>query len=152
MDLDTIAHVARFYNEAEHTEPTDTELETFRTWLNQAYGEIASFVRFTYQEVDPAQMLLRWRNTKQLLISTAHNDSPWMSKKENARFRAVHDFHHIRYNLAFDVEGEYMAFEAAASEAPIEIHWMLRSEIWFQAAACEFYNGFQQQKLVHTCV
>ena len=139
---------AELYATSQHQEPTTAERVIFEDWLKREFDKIKYMVRFTPSEVDPTQMLIRLEETGQLLISSANSDSPWLTKKENVRFRAVHDYHHVRYGLSFDTDGEFMAFMAASAEAPKEIHWILRSEIWLQAAACSFFGGFQAQKLV----
>ena len=139
---------AETYLNGTHTEPTEAEKECFLHWLAEEYKKIQAKVRYTYQEVDPAQFLLRHQNTGHLLISTAHSEHPWLTKKQNAHFRAVHDSHHLAMGLGFDIVGEYMAFEYAASIAPQAIHWILRSEIWYQAAAQVHTGTFQEQKCV----
>ena len=143
-----LKQAAETYINGQHTEPTATEMMWFRAWLETEFKAIQHCVRFTPSEVDPAQLKLRWLNTGELLISSANNDSPWLTATENVRFRAVHDWHHISLGLPFDAEGEYLAFEAAAASAPKAIHWILRSEIWYQAAACIHTGQFQEQKLV----
>ena len=144
-----IQTAAERYISGKHQDPTKLELAIFADWLDREFDKIKHIVRFTPSEVDPAQMLARLENTGQLLISSANNDSNWLTAKQNIRFRAVHDSHHVRYGLSFDAEGEYMAFEAAAAEAPPELHWILRSEIWLQAAASIHTGTFQEQKLVN---
>ena len=114
-----IQAAAERYISGKHQEPTKLELAIFAEWLDREFDKIKHMVRFTPSEVDPAQMLARLENTGQLLISSANNDSNWLTAKQNVRFRAVHDSHHVRYGLSFDAEGEYMAFEAAAAEATV---------------------------------
>lgn len=145
MDHDAAAF---WYFVGEHTEPTAQEKQAFLDWLASQYDAIKAIVRFTPSEVDPAQLKLRYANTGQILTSTAHNDSPWLDKASNAHFRAVHDWHHIQRNLGFDIEGEYAAYLAAIDSAPKAIHWILKSEIYLQAAACIETGCFQPQKLV----
>jgi len=145
----SVKSAAEAYLNGNHQQPTELELIIFSDWLKREFLKIQAIVRFTPSEVDPAQMLARFQATGQLLISSAHNDSIWLTGSQNVQFRAVHDFHHLRYGLTFGAEGEYMAFEAAASEAPSEIHWILRSEIWLQAAAAIHTGLFQPQKLVN---
>ena len=143
-----VTDAANRYLNSPHTEPTYAEKLYLDAWIETEYEAIKSRVRFTPSEVDPAQFLLRYENTSELLISTANSEHPFLSKRQNARFRAVHDWHHIMMGFGFDIVGEYMAFEYAASIAPPAIHWILRSEIWFQAAAQSVTGIFQPQKCV----
>ena len=147
-DSVSISSAATSYINGKHVYPTPVERMWFSAWLNEAYAEIVTTVRYTPQEVDPVQLKIRYENTGDILVSTAHNNSPWLDKKENIHFRAVHDWHHLQYNHAFDCAGEYMVFEAASSLAPVQIHWILKSEIWLQAAARHCLGRFPEQKLV----
>lgn len=147
-----VTETANHYLRSEHTEPTGAEKLYLDAWIEEQYEEIKGRVKFTPSEVDPAQFLLRYENTSELLISTAHSKHPFLTKRQNARFRAIHDWHHIMMGFEFNIVGEYMAFEYAASIAPPAIHWILRSEIWYQAAAQVMTGAFQPQKLVKGCV
>lgn len=148
IDASTIKDAAMRYRAGIHTEPTTAEFEAFSAWLDSRWQPIAHMVRFTPLQVDPTQLLIRWRNTSELLISTAYNDSPWLDRRSNARFRAVHDYDHIANGLGFDAQGEWGTLTKACETAPVSIHWILRSEIWFQAAAMLWFKSFQPQKLV----
>lgn len=141
---------ANAYLTGSHCDPTSDEKQAFLTWLAGQYDAIKANVRFTPSEVNPAQLKLRYANTGQILISTAHNESLWLDKASNAHFRAVHDWHHLEHNLGFDVDGEHAAYLVAISSAPKSIHWILRSEIYLQAVACIETGSFQPQKLVKT--
>ena len=141
---------ANAYLTGSHCELTQDEKQAFLGWLAGQYDAIKANVRFTPREVDPAQLKLRYASTGQILISTAHNDSPWLDRASNAHFRAVHDWHHLEHGLGFDVEGEHAAYLVAINSAPTVIHWILRSEIFLQAAACIETGSFQPQKLVKT--
>ena len=139
---------AFWYFVGEHTEPTIQEKQVFFDWLTGQYDAIKAIVRFTPSEVNPAQLKIRYENTGHILTSTAHNDSPWLDKASNAHFRAVHDWHHIQHDLGFDADGEHAAYLMAITSAPKDIHWILKSEIYLQAAACIETGSFQPQKLV----
>lgn len=141
---------ANAYLTGSHCDPTPGERQTFLTWLASQYDAIKANVRFTPSEVDPAQLKLRYVNTGQILISTAHSDSLWLDRASNAHFRAVHDWHHLEHGLDFDVDGEHAAYLVAISSAPKAIHWILKSEIYLQAAACVETGSFQPQRLVKT--
>lgn len=142
------SQAANDYLTGKHCEPTPAERQAFLAWLDDQYDAIKANVRFTPSEVDPTQLKLRYESTGQILISTAHNESPWLDRASNAHFRAVHDWHHLQHDLGFDVEGEHAAYLVAIASAPKSIHWILRSEIFLQAAACIETGSFQPQKLV----
>jgi hypothetical protein len=146
----THSQAANAYLTGSHCEPTQDEKQAFLSWLASQYNAIKADVRFTPSEVDPAQLKMRHANTGQILISTAHNESPWLDRASNAHFRAVHDWHHLQHGLGFDAEGEYAAYLVAINSAPKAIHWILRSEIYLQAAACIETGTFQPQRLVKT--
>ena len=132
----------------EATEPTRAELATFERWIDRRFHRIEKMVWFTGEDVSPAEFLQTWEVQGRMLISTAHSKGlPW-AESTNAKFRAVHDWDHLRTGAGFDLDGEVSAYVAAAETAPDPILWMLYSEIVLQAAACIHTGRFQPQKLV----
>jgi ubiquinone biosynthesis protein Coq4 len=93
-------------------------------------------------------MLATLRSTGELLISIANNSHPFLEGFANAKFRSVHDWHHVVTGADSTFTGELATFEHAAKHAPKEIKWMLFSEIVLQASACIATGRFQPQKLV----
>ena len=143
--------LAQTYLSGTAVEPTIIERDTFHAWIQAQWEDIRDEVRFTFREVEPERMLAHYEATGELLISAAHNrPASWLSKTQNVRFRAVHDWHHLQASAGFDMAGEYAAFEYAKSTAPQCIHWMLYSEIVLQAAATIHTGSFQEQKLVRS--
>jgi hypothetical protein len=128
--------------------PTDRELAILNAWIDAEFRQIPVPVRFTAADVDLPEMLATLRSTGELLISIAHNSHPFLEGFTNAKFRAVHDWHHVITGADSSFAGELAAFEHAAKHAPKEIRWMLFSEIALQASACLFTGRFQPQKLV----
>lgn len=128
--------------------PTDRELALFRGWIRAEFQGIPVMVRFEGSDIDLPEMLQRWETSGVLFVSTAFISHPFLTNTENALFRAVHDWHHIIVNADSTLNGEIATFEHACSTAPVEIRWMLRSEIVLQAAACIATGQFQPQKLV----
>jgi hypothetical protein len=128
--------------------PTDRELALLNMWIEAEFRQIPVPVRFTAADVDLPEMLATLRSTGDLLISIAHNSHPFLEGFANAKFRAVHDWHHVIIGADSTFAGELATFEHAAKHAPREIHWMLFSEIALQAAACIATGRFQPQKLV----
>lgn len=128
--------------------PTDRELAMLNAWIDAEFRAIPVLVRFTPQDLDLPEMLANLRSTGELLISIANNDHPFLEGFQNAKFRAVHDWHHVVTGADSSFAGELAAFEHAAKHAPVEIKWMLFSEIVLQAAACIVTGRFQPQKLV----
>lgn len=140
--------LATEYLQAPAAVPTDRELAMLRDWIRAEFQRIPVMVRFQDQDIDLPEMLQRWDATGVLVISTANSDHPFLTDIENALFRAVHDWHHIIVEADSTLNGEMLTFEHACTTAPVEIHWMLRSEILLQAAACIATGEFQPQKLV----
>jgi hypothetical protein len=128
--------------------PTDRELALLNAWIDAEFRQIPVPVRFTAADVDLPQMLATLRSTGELLISIAHNSHPFLEGFTNAKFRAVHDWHHVATGADSTFAGEFAAFVHAAQHAPSEIRWILFSEITLQAAACIATGEFQPQKLV----
>jgi hypothetical protein len=128
--------------------PTLAELADLRAWIDGEFASIPPKVEFTAADVSPELLIDTYRSRCVILISTANIDHPYLTNQHNARFRAIHDWHHLRTNAAFDLPGEIQAFKTAAQSAPMAIRWMLHSEIVLQAAACIFTGKFQPQKLV----
>jgi hypothetical protein len=128
--------------------PTDRELALLNTWIEAEFRAIPVLVRFTAADVDLPEMIENLRATGELLISIAHNSHPFLEGFTNAKFRAVHDWHHVVTGADSSFAGELTTFEHAAKHAPKEIRWLLFSEIALQAAACIATGEFQPQKLV----
>jgi hypothetical protein len=145
----TLAHtLAAEYLQAPAAVPTDRELAMLRGWIRAEFGRIPVMVRFEGADIPLPEMLHRWDASGVLFISIESISHPFLTDVENALFRAVHDWHHIVVNADSTLNGEMLTFEHACSTAPSEIHWMLRSEILLQAAACIATGEFQPQKFV----
>jgi len=145
----TLAHtLAAQYLTSPAAMPTDRELAMLRGWIRAEFQRIPVAVRFEGADIDLPEMLQRWEASGVLFISIESISHPFLTDAENALFRAVHDWHHIFVDADSTLNGEMLAFEHACRTAPPEIHWMLRSEILLQAAACIATGDFQPQKLV----
>lgn len=142
------AVLAAEYLAAPAAVPTDRELAILRGWIRAEFQRIPVMVRFQESDIELPEMLQRWNESGVLFISTESIAHPYLTDVENALFRAVHDWHHIVVDADSTLNGEIATFEHACSTAPNEIHWMLRSEIVLQAAACIATGEFQPQKLV----
>jgi hypothetical protein len=146
--LPPIAPLAAAYIRTKGTRLHPLERATFRRWLLTQYDRISPLVDFSADEISPDQLLTVWHSTGRLLISTAHNRHPVWLPEENARFRAIHDWHHIIGQYGFDFAGEVGTYMLATTTAPRGIWWILWSEIVLQAAATIHTGEFQRQKLV----
>ena len=143
--------LAQAYLDGAAVEPTTTERDTFHAWIQAEWENVRDIVRFTFRDVEPERMLAHFDATGELLISAANNEpARWLSKSQNVKFRAIHDWQHLQAAAGFDMKGEYAAFKQAKSTAPQCIHWMLYSEIVLQAAAAIHTGQFQGQKLVRS--
>jgi len=143
-----VGKLARAFMNGPAEIPTDRELAMLNAWIEAEFRAIPVPVRFTAADVDLPEMLATLRSTGDLLISIAHNDHPFLEGFQNAKFRAVHDWHHVVTGADSTFAGELSTFEHAAQHAPSEIRWLLFSEIALQAAACISTGRFQPQKLV----
>lgn len=146
MDLITV--LASAYRHASAAVPSTGELTEFSRWIDREFAQIPCHVAFTTGEVSPEFMISTYQATGALLISTANSEHPFITAEQNARFRAVHDWHHLKHDCDFTFSGERKAFKVAAASAPMSIRWMLASEILLQAAACIYFEAFQPQKFV----
>ena len=144
--------LARLYANAEPVIPTSAELAALVEWIDRQWMLVPAEVEilFTYAERTLAQTISEYIETGHLVISIAHNDHPYLTADQNARFRAIHDWHHIEIGADDSLKGEIATYYRARSTAPQAIWWMLRSEIVLQAAACIHYGAFLQQKFVRT--
>lgn len=143
-----ISRLAAMYESAECT-PSSEELAALRRWVNEQFWQLPCPVDFHYEDINLDQTITVYDNTGILPISVLHNDHPYLSFRDNARFRAVHDWHHILIGADSTMQGEIATFRHAKSTAPKSIHWLLFSEIVLQAAAC-LHNGgeFQPQRFI----
>ena len=148
MDCVTAEPLARIYAAAPAAVPTSAELAMLQDWIRDQWLKIPARIRMTSAPVTLQQAKRRYIHTGELVISTANNDHPYLSHLDNARFRAVHDWHHILAGADDTLQGEVATYYVARSLAPQSIWWMLCSEIVLQAAACIHFGDYQQQKLV----
>jgi len=140
--------LARAFMDGAAVTPTDRELAMLNAWIEAEFRAIPVPVRFTGADCDLPEMLATLRASGDLLISIAHNSHPFLEGFTNAKFRAVHDWHHVVTGADSTFAGEFATFEHACKHAPVEIRWILFSEIVLQAAACISTGRFQPQKLV----
>jgi hypothetical protein len=143
-----VSRLAAMYEAAECT-PNSEELAALRRWINEQFWQLPVSVDFHYEEIGLALTVTIFENTGILPISVLHNCHPCLSFTDNARFRAIHDWHHILIGADSTLRGEISTFRHAKLTAPKSIHWLLFSEIVLQAAAC-LHNGgeFQPQRFI----
>jgi hypothetical protein len=134
--------------EAAPTEPTYEELTALRRWISSEFWRLPCPVDFIETDLDLDQTIIVYQNTGILPISVLNNTHPYLSFADNARFRAIHDYHHIASGADSTMRGEIKAFRHACKTAPKSIYWLLFSEIVLQAAACIHSGEFQAQKTV----
>lgn len=136
------------YEAAECT-PSSYEIAALKRWINEQFWQLPVPVDFHYEEIDLPLTATIFENSGILAISVLHNSHPYLSFTDNARFRAIHDWHHIQCGADSTMRGEIATFRHAKSTAPKSIHWLLFSEIVLQVAAC-LHNGgeFQAQRFV----
>jgi hypothetical protein len=147
--IDFQAHaLASVYMQGTDYPLSDSEIASLRQFIDSELRSIyCPIIYVNYDVTLPECMELFYKENK-LYISTANNSHPFLSDKENAHFRAVHDWHHIRADVGSTLGGEIESFKYACITAPESIHWILFSEIVLQAAAAIATGEFQQQKIV----
>lgn len=128
--------------------PCQSELANLRAWIGREFSLIPCRVEFAHNDISLAECKASFVKSGILYISTAYNVHPFLSKEDNAKFRAVHDWHHIKAGVDDTLAGEFATFKHAIRTAPKCIHWMLFSEVVLQAAAAVYFGEFQAQKLV----
>lgn len=146
--MPSLKSLATAYIQGQAVDPTLAEVDAFKGWVNGRFLRIAHIVDFISEDVSPARMEAHYRACRRLLVSTVNNSDNLWGETINARFRAVHDWDHLRWSCGYDLDGEVSAYCAAAADAPDSILWILYSEIVLQAAACIYTGRFNEQRLV----
>jgi hypothetical protein len=144
----TVALLASSYLDGAPTVPTPFELASFKTWIHSEFDAIPCQVKFWTGDISLAECKAAFAKHGTLNISTAHNSHPYLTASQNARFRAIHDWHHIIVGADDGLSGELATYLYAENRAPKSIQWMLFSEIALQAAAAIHTGKFPAQKLV----
>lgn len=139
---------ARAYRDGAAVTPTPFALAAFTAWIDSEFNAIPCEVQFWSGDISLAECKATFAKCGTLNISTANSSHPFLTEHQNARFRAVHDWHHIETGADDSLEGEHSTYCHAASIAPLNIGWILFSEIVLQAAAFIYFGKFQAQKLV----
>ena len=125
-----------------------TELKALRQFVSAQFNLIRCPVVYIDQDITLPECVHCLQTEGILYVSVANNSHPYLTPEENARFRTVHDFHHVIIGADSSFIGECATFDHAASVAPKSIRWILFSEIVLQVAACIVTGQFQPQKLV----
>jgi len=145
------ATIAEQWLKAPNKSPGPLELETFHSWLELEFFCIPVPLYFTIKPVSLDKCKKIFRRFNLLFVSSEHNNpnTALLTKGQNLRFRALHDWHHIMADSDASFEGECIAFNQAIKTAPKFIHWILFSEIIGQAAVAIVTGKFSAQKLVN---
>ena len=138
--------LANAYMSGRACEPTVRELQTLTDWIDAEFFAIPCQVQFWTGEISLAECKDSFVQSGIINISTAYNSHPFLSNRQNAKFRAVHDWAHIVLGADDSFAGEFETWKH--NEAPDSIQWLLFSEIVLQAAACLHTGEFQPQKFV----
>ena len=146
--MKSIQECADLYLHGADRPVTASELARLRRFIAVQYSQISCPIVYVNQDVSLPECIDCLQNECVLYISVANNHHPYLTPEENARFRAVHDFHHILIGADSTFAGECATYSHAAMVAPPSIRWILFSEIVLQAAACIATGKFQSQKLV----
>lgn len=144
----TIAALSDHYLESPAATPSESELELFAAWIRGQYLAIPCHVEYSADDINLKTTREKYNRDNTLIISTANNYHPWLSYAQNAMLRAVHDWHHVAYEIDDTFTGECLAYVIANSTAPKAISWILFSEMVLQAAVRINTGEFPTQKLV----
>ena len=136
------------YRDSAETIPTPFELASLKTWIDSEFNAIPCEVKFWEGDISLAECRANFSRYGVLNISTAHNSHPYLTASQNARFRAIHDWHHIIISADDSLSGEQATYFYAKNKAPKSIGWILFSEIVLQAASAIYFGEFKAQKLV----
>lgn len=128
--------------------PTAFELASFAAWIDNEFHALPCEVKFWSGDISLSECRAEFIKSGALNVSTANSSHPFLTDHQNARFRAVHDWHHLETGADDSLNGEHSTFCHAAAIAPHSIGWILFSEIVLQAAAFICFGEFQAQKLV----
>jgi hypothetical protein len=139
---------ATTYRDSVETIPTPFELASLKTWINSEFNAIPCEVKFWEGDISLAECRANFSRYGVLNISTAHNSHPYLTASQNAKFRAIHDWHHIIIGADDSLSGEQATYFYAKNKAPRSIGWILFSEIVLQAASAIYFGEFKAQKLV----
>jgi hypothetical protein len=142
------ARLADLYG-ANAAQPTAAEISALKLWIEIEFENLPCPVDFHYLEIDLSLANRIYENSGVLAISVLNNTHPFLSFRENAKFRAIHDWHHISRKIDSSLSGEIQTYKIARKSAPRSIWWLLHSEIILQAAACIHFGEFQAQKFVN---
>ena len=142
----SVALFSAAYLDGSPCTPSAAELQTLNNWIESEFSAIPCLVKFWTGDVSLADCKAEFTKSGTLNVSTAHNHHPHLTKSANAKFRAVHDWHHIELGADDSFNGEFSTWWN--NNAPESIQWILFSEIVLQAAAAIHTGKFPAQKLV----
>lgn len=146
VKLANVNYLAQAYILGDNLHPSTAQVIAFRDWINLEFDKIPYSVRFTNKNLTLAECKQKFNQTKVINISSTNSSHPVLSIRDNLKFRAVHDYSHIKLNCDDSFVGEYLTF--LNCYAPKSIHWILFSEIILQAAVTISTGNFPAQKLV----
>lgn len=147
-----MSHLGTLYLEANENQLTPAQLLEVKNWIDDEYERIPFPVEFVdYQPYKSAEeMQLNVSNERVLRISSSGSESELLGTHHNLKFRAVHDWHHLKSGADFSILGEWQAYLHAITRTQSRIvKAVLFSEIVLQAAAYHVLGDFPEtQKLV----
>jgi hypothetical protein len=88
-----------------------------------------------------------------LRVFNGGSDPKFMSKEQNVKGRAVHDYWgHLSADCNFSMRGELQKWHHVKDHYPKEAHSLLFTEIVGQRGAVSYYDGFGDERFVQKAV
>jgi hypothetical protein len=147
-----IAHYAGVYRryKDQYSQLSVEVVEELHEYVNSQYQLIPCIVNFVPQLLDDYEVVKRGYTEKGVLnISTLNSNSRLFPGDLNLRFRAIHDYVHLRNNLDFSYEGEWQTWLIQSRHLSTEARGVLFSEIVLQASYALYYGSFPEyQKII----
>jgi hypothetical protein len=150
-----IHQMADAYSKGPEIELSIALIDLFHSWLDSEYQQAAFSQSIHYVAADiPLDTVKELHRVSGFLfISTLGTSavSDLMTDVENQKFRAVHDWMHLKIGADATWQGELATTLAHLNTAPKEIWPILVSEVAGQAAVTITTGNFPEQRLSAAC-
>jgi hypothetical protein len=129
--------------------------ETFTSWLYSEYTKVTKACPVHYVAADLPLDTVKalFESTDNLFVSTLGTSAVFnlMTFEQNNKFRAVHDYMHLKIGADASWQGELATTLSHLSTAPEEIWPIIVSEVAGQASVTITTGSFPKQRLSAAC-